>query len=158
MKKPTDKSIKVVASNRQAYHDYFVQESYEAGIVLTGNEVKSVREGRVNLKDSYILVKDGEALLLNMHISKYGHSANVSKYDPTRTRKLLLHKSEILKLASRVQRDGFTLVPLKLYIKGRFVKLELAVARGKKLYDKRESERARQLEHEARAAIKNRLR
>lgn len=146
---------KVVTTNRQAYHDYFIDETIEAGIVLTGTEVKSLRDGRVNLKDAYVLIKDKEAWLLNAHISEYSHG-NRSNHDPTRTRKLLLHKSEILRLGSKVQEKGFTLVPTKLYFKRGRAKVELGLGRGKKLYDKRESEKNRMLERETRAALKQR--
>lgn len=148
-------SIKIVTTNRQAYHDYFIAETIEAGIVLTGTEVKSLRDGRVNLKDAYVLIKDREAWLFNAHISEYSHG-NRSNHEPTRTRKLLLNKSEILKLGSKVQEKGFTLVPTKLYFRRGRAKVEIGLGRGKKLYDKRESEKNRMLEREARAAMKQR--
>ena len=129
-------SVKTVASNRKAYHDYFIEEKYEAGIELSGTEVKSIRQGQVNLKDSYAIVKDGEMMVHGMHISPY-EQGNIFNKDPLRPRKLLLHKREILKLHARVKQDGYALVPLSIYFKGPRVKLELGVAKGKKLYAKR---------------------
>ncbi len=146
---------KIVTTNRQAYHDYFIDETIEAGLVLTGTEVKSLRDGRINLKDAYVLIKDGEAWLFNAHISEYSHG-NRSNHNPTRTRKLLLHKSEILKLGSKIQEKGLTLIPTKLYFKQGRAKVEVGIGRGKKLYDKRESEKNRMLERETRAAMKRR--
>ncbi|WZL71715.1 SsrA-binding protein SmpB [Clostridiaceae bacterium 35-E11] len=129
--------MKVVANNKKARHDYFIEETYEAGVVLTGTEVKSIRMGRVNLKESYAQVDHGEIYIHNMHISPY-EQGNIFNVDPIRTRKLLLHKREISKLIGYTTQKGLTLVPLRLYITARgLVKLELAVARGKKLYDKR---------------------
>ncbi|MBQ2891136.1 MAG: SsrA-binding protein SmpB [Clostridia bacterium] len=126
----------LIAQNKKAYHDYFVDEEYEAGIELAGTEVKSVREGKVNLKDSYVSVKTGEAFLIGMHISPY-EKGNIFNKDPLRPRKLLLHKREIAKLIGLSQQDGYTLIPLKLYFKGSYVKVLLGVCRGKKNYDKR---------------------
>lgn len=132
------REIKVVANNRKARHDYFIEETYQAGIALTGTEVKSIRNGRINLKDSYAQVDNGEVFIHNMHISPY-EKGNVYNVDPVRTRKLLLHKKEINQLLGYTTQKGLTLVPLKVYINARgLVKLELAVAKGKKLYDKRE--------------------
>ncbi|HXG65470.1 MAG TPA: SsrA-binding protein SmpB [Blastocatellia bacterium] len=147
---------KVVATNREAYHNYHILETYECGIALTGTEVKSIREGRCNLKDSYAQMRQGEAWLLNAHISPYSHG-NRENHDPTRTRKLLMHKSEIERLAGKAQERGLTLVPTKLYLKNGRVKVELAVAKGKKLYDKRETERRREADREARAAMKSKI-
>ena len=130
------KGIKIAAQNRKAYHDYFVEDKYEAGIELCGTEVKSIRAGSMNLKDSYCTVKDGELFVHSMHISPYEHG-NIFNRDPFRERKLLLHKREILKLLTLSQADGYSLIPLRLYLKDGKVKLELAVAKGKKLYDKR---------------------
>ena len=130
-------SVKQIASNRKAFHDYFIEEKYEAGIELAGTEVKSIRLGNANLKDSFCAVKDGEMFRYGMHISPY-EKGNIFNKDPRRTRKLLLHKKEILKLHAKVQQDGYALVPLSLYLSGPRVKVELALARGKKLYDKRE--------------------
>ncbi len=146
---------KLVASNRKAFHDYFILEKLEAGIVLLGTEVKSIREGRVNLKDSYALVKDGEPFLINCHISPYS-PGNRENHDPTRTRKLLLHAKEIRKLIGKTQEKGLTLVPLRVYLTRGRVKVELGIARGKKEYDKRETERRKEADRETRAAIKSR--
>lgn len=126
----------VIAQNKKAYHDYFIEEEFEAGIELAGTEVKSIREGKINLKDSYISVKTGEAFLIGAHISPY-EKGNIFNRDPLRTRKLLLHKREIGKLIGLSQQDGYTLIPLKMYFKGSYVKVLLGVCRGKKNYDKR---------------------
>jgi SsrA-binding protein len=146
---------KVVATNREAYHNFHILETYECGIALTGTEVKSVREGRCNLKDSYGLIREGEAWLLNAHISPYSHG-NRENHEPTRTRKLLLHKSEIERLTGKTQEKGLTLVPTKMYLNKGRLKIELALAKGKKLYDKRETERRRETEREVRAMLKER--
>lgn len=146
---------KLIASNKKAYHEYFILEKFEAGLVLVGTEVKSAREGRVNLKDSYALVRNGEAFLLNCHVSPYTHG-NRENHDPTRTRKLLLHGEEIRKLIGKTQEKGLTLVPLRVYLKRGRVKVELGVARGKKLHDKRETERRKEADLEARSAMKQR--
>ena len=130
--------FKTIAQNKKAYHDYFVEETLEAGIELCGTEVKSLRQGRCNLKDAWCSVVDGEMLLNGCHISPY-EQGNIFNRDPFRTRTLLAHKSEIRKLAAASQQDGMSLVPLSLYLKDGRVKLELAVAKGKKLYDKRHS-------------------
>ena len=148
---------KVVATNREAYHNFHIMETVECGIALTGTEVKSVREGRCNLKDSYGQIRQGEAWLLNAHISPYSHG-NRENHEPTRTRKLLLHKKEIDKLQGKAQEKGLTLVPTKMYLKNGRVKIELAVAKGKKLYDKRETEKRREADREARAVMKERNR
>ncbi len=129
--------IKTVATNRKARHEYFIEETYEAGIALTGTEVKSIRQGKVNVKDSYASIEKGEVFLNNMHISPY-EQGNIFNVDPLRKRKLLLHKREIRKLMVATTQKGYTLVPLSVYIKDGLVKIELAVAKGKKLYDKRE--------------------
>ena len=139
--------IKIVAKNNKAYHDYFIEEKFEAGIELVGTEVKSIRMGNANLKDSFCAVKDGEMFLYGMHISPY-EKGNIFNKDPRRTRKLLLHKKEILKLHAKVQQDGYALVPLSLYLSGPRVKVELALARGKKLYDKREAAAQRDAKRE----------
>ena len=128
---------KVLADNRKAHHDYFVEETYEAGIALYGTEVKSVRAGRVNLKDTYCDIKDGEVFALGMHISPY-EQGNIFNRDPLREKKLLLHKREIMKLVGLTTREGYTLVPLKMYLKGKHVKVLLGLCRGKKSFDKRE--------------------
>ena len=146
---------KLVASNKKALHDYFVLQKLEAGVALTGTEVKSCREGKVNLKDSYVLVKNGQAWLLGTHISAYVHG-NRENHDPERTRKLLLHKREIEKLHEQVTEKGLTVVPLRLYFRGAKIKAEIAVVRGKKLYDKRETEKRREADREAAVAMKER--
>ena len=133
----TNSNIKVVATNKKARHDYFIEETYEAGIALSGTEVKSIRLGKANLKDSFAKVENGEIILYNMHISPY-EQGNIYNKDPLRSRKLLLNRYEINKLIGYVQQKGYSLVPLQVYFKGSYVKVELAVARGKKLYDKRE--------------------
>ncbi len=146
--------MKIVASNRKAYHDYHLQDSVEAGIVLTGTEIKSIRAGKVNLRDAYIRPEAGELWLLNTHIARYEAGSYLS-HEPTRPRKLLLHSKQIDSLTSKVLEKGLTLVPLKLYIKGNIAKVEVALAKGKKLYDKRESIVRREVEREMRRAIKS---
>lgn len=133
-----NKNDTTIAQNKKAWHDYFVDETYEAGISLFGTEVKSVREGRVNLKDSYVSVKSGEAYLIGTHISPY-EKGNIFNKDPLRERKLLLHKKEIAKLIGLTQQQGYTLIPLKMYFKGSYVKVLVGLCRGKKNYDKRAS-------------------
>ena len=133
---PIKKGIKIIAENRKARHDYFIEDTYEAGLALVGTEVKSIRLGKVNIKDSYVKVKNGEAVVVGMHISPY-EMGNIFNRDPFRERKLLLHKREIAKLKSLSEAEGYSLIPLKLYLKDGLVKMELAVAKGKKLYDKR---------------------
>ena len=140
-------AVKQLASNRKAYHDYFIEDKFEAGIELAGTEVKSIRKGNVNLKDSFCAVKDGEMFLYGMHVSPY-EQGNIFNKDPRRTRKLLLHKREIMRLQARVQQDGYALAPLSLYLSGPRVKVELALARGKKLYDKREAAAQRDAKRE----------
>ena len=144
---------KLIASNKKALHDYFVLQKLEAGIELMGTEVKSLREGKANLKDSYVGFDRGEAYLIAAHISPYSHG-NIANHAPERKRKLLLHKREIDKLRAQVQEKGLTVVPLRLYFKGGHVKTEIAVVRGKKLYDKRETEKRREQEREEAAAMK----
>ena len=146
-------AIKTVASNRKAYHNYHIQDSIEAGIVLTGTEIKSIRAGRVSLGDAYVKPEGRELWLLNAHIARYEASSYLS-HTPTRPRKLLLHRKQIDNLSSKVLERGFTLVPLKLYIKDSTVKVEIALAKGKKLYDKRESIIRRETEREIGRAIK----
>ena len=141
------------AHNRAASHHYFLLEKFEAGVALRGTEVKSIREGKANLKDSYGLIKDGEAFLLNLHIGPYSHG-NMANHDETRTRKLLLHREEVRKLLSKTQIKGHTLIPTRLYFRKGRVKCELALAKGKQDWDKRETERRREADREARAAIK----
>jgi SsrA-binding protein len=128
---------KVVANNKKAFHDYFVEEKYEAGLVLVGTEVKSIRQGKVNLKDSYVGIKNGEAFVYNMHISPY-EKGNIYNVDPLRVRKLLLNKRELRKLIGLTTLKGYSLIPLNLYLKNGLVKMELSVAKGKKNYDKRQ--------------------
>jgi SsrA-binding protein len=148
----TQAPIKIVAENRKAFHDYHVLEKLEAGLALTGTEIKSARQGKVQLRDSYADIIGGEAWLLNAHFSPYSHG-NIWNHEPTRKRKLLLHREEIRKLASKVLEKGLTLVPLKLYLKKGRLKCELGVCRGKKLHDKRQAEQAREKEMEARKAM-----
>jgi len=146
---------KVIVTNRAALHEYHVHDRYEAGIALTGTEVKSVRAGLIQLKDSYVAVREGEAWLFNAHISPYTHG-NRENHDPVRTRKLLLHRREIERLSKETEIKGMTLVTTRVYLKGGRVKFEIGVARGKKLYDKRETEMRRTVERETRAQIKER--
>jgi SsrA-binding protein len=142
------------AQNRAANHNYFLLDKVEAGLALRGTEVKSIREGKANLKDAYGLIKDDEAFLLNLHIGPYSHG-NISNHDETRTRKLLLHREEVRKLQTKTQIKGHTLIPTRLYFRNGRVKCELAVAKGKQDWDKRETERRREADREARAAINN---
>ncbi|MBV9179718.1 MAG: SsrA-binding protein SmpB [Acidobacteria bacterium] len=151
-REPTAAGQRDAAVNRIASHNYFLLEKFEAGIALTGTEVKSVRAGRVNLKDAYGIIKDGELWLLNCHIGVYEHG-NIYNHAPLRTRKLLLHKQEIRKLIGKTQQKGLTLIPTRVYFKQSRVKVELALAKGKQLWDKRESERRKTTEREAREAI-----
>ncbi|NMD41812.1 MAG: SsrA-binding protein SmpB [Firmicutes bacterium] len=146
----------LISRNRKAYHDYHIEETYEAGIVLTGTEVKSVRGARVNLRDSYARVEGGELFLFNMHISPY-EPGNRFNHEPRRTRKLLMHKAEIGRLAGTVQQKGYTLVPLKIYFRRGLVKVELGLARGKRLYDKRRSIAERDQQREMGRAVKERM-
>ena len=150
-------SVKVVAKNSKAYHDYFIEDKYEAGIELAGTEVKSIRLGHVNLKDSFCVVKDGEMSVIGMHISPY-EKGNIFNKDPMRQRRLLMHKREILRLFARIKQDGYSLIPLSIYFRGPRVKLELGLAKGKKLYDKRDSAAARDAKREMDLAIKSRYR
>ena len=148
------KGIKIIAENRKAYHDYFIEERFEAGVALSGTEVKSLRAGRVNLKDSYVQVKDGEMWLIGVHISPYDHG-NRFNLDPERNRKLLMHKREIIRLNSTVKQDGLTLVPTKCYFKDSKVKFEVGLARGKKDYDKRDVMAKKEAARDIDRAIKN---
>lgn len=147
--------IKVIAQNRRARHDYHIEDTIEAGLVLTGTEIKSIRAGRVNLKDSFARIQNGEVFLYNMHISPY-EQGNRYNHDPLRTRKLLLHRREINKLIGLTKEKGYTLVPLKIYIKNGLAKLDLAIAKGKKLYDKREAMKKRDAEREAQRVLRER--
>jgi len=147
--------MKLICQNRKAYHDYHIEETVEAGISLQGTEVKSLREGRANLKDSYVLAKGGELFLLNCHISPYSHG-NIMNHEPLRTRKLLLHKKQISSLIGTANTKGYTLIPLKLYFKGSFVKVEIGLAKGKRLYEKREAIKEREAKREIEKTMKNR--
>ena len=146
---------KTVAENRKARHDYFILESLEAGIALTGTEVKSMRAGRVNLKDSYIFIQNNEAFIEGMHVSPY-EQGNRFNVDPLRKLKLLLHKKEILKLRAKTQEQGLSIVPLKLYFNGDKIKVEIAIVRGKKLYDKRATEAKKSAEREIHRVLRER--
>jgi len=147
--------VKEVAANRQAFHNYEILEKFEAGIVLTGTEIKSARDGQVNLRDSYGLVKGGEIWLLNCHISPYSHG-NYANHDPLRTRKLLLNRSEINRLVGRTTERGLTLVPLRMYLKDGRLKCELALAKGRKIHDKREVSRKKTIDKETKQALSER--
>ena len=146
---------KEILTNRQAYHEYHILDKYEAGAVLVGTEVKSIMAGRIQLKDSYVAIKDGEVWLMNAHISPYSHG-NRQNHEPLRTRKLLLHRKEIDRLEQAATVQGMTLVVTRVYVKNGRAKLEVGVARGKKLYDKRETEMRRTVERETRAQLKER--
>ena len=154
-KKKTDG--KIITVNRKARHDYFVEETYECGLALAGTEVKSLRAGTVNLKDSYCSIKDGEIFVVGMHISPY-EQGNLFNRDPLRQRKLLMHKREIMKLFGYVKRDGYSLIPLSLYFKGSRVKLELGLCKGKKLHDKRDDAARRDASREMDRAMRERNR
>ncbi len=145
---------KVISTNRKARHDYHIEESFEAGIVLTGTEVKSIRNARVNLKDSYARVEGGELLLYNMHISPY-EQGNRFNHDPLRIRKLLMHKAEISRLSGKTNEKGYALIPLKIYFSGGLIKIELGLGRGKKLYDKRRDIAERDSQREVERAFKD---
>ena len=148
-------NVKTVATNRKAFHNYHIGDSYEAGIVLTGSEIKSVREGRVSLSDAYVRPEKGELWLYNVHIAQYEASSYMGQ-EPKRPRKLLLHKKEIKNLTSKIAEKGLTIVPTRLYIKGHVAKVEIALARGKKQYDKREAITRREVERELARATKKR--
>ncbi|HKR26486.1 MAG TPA: SsrA-binding protein SmpB [Acidobacteriaceae bacterium] len=149
---PVASGTRDAAVNRAAGHNYFLLEKYEAGLMLRGTEVKSIREGKANLRDAYGIIKDGEAFLLNAYIGPYSHGS-YTNHDALRTRKLLLHQEEIRKLTGKTQQKGLTLIPTRLYFRNGRVKCELAIARGKQDWDKRETERRREADREARAAI-----
>ena len=149
--------VKIVAKNSKAFHDYFIEDRYEAGIELAGTEVKSIRQGNVNLKDSFCIIKDGEISVLGMHISPY-EKGNIFNKDPRRNRKLLMHKREIMRLFGKIKQDGYSLIPLSIYFKGPRVKLEIGLARGKKLYDKRDSAAKKDAKREIDRAMKSRNR
>lgn len=150
-------AVKIIAKNSKAYHDYFIEEKYEAGIELAGTEVKSIRLGNVNLKDSFCIIKDGQLSVLGMHISPY-EKGNIFNKEPRRTRRLLMHKREILRLFGRIKQDGYSLIPLAIYLKGPRVKLEIGLAKGKKLYDKRDSSAKRDAKREMDRVMKTRNR
>lgn len=146
-------SVKLIANNKKAYHDFYIEDVYEAGIALQGTEVKSLRLGNANLKDSFCRIRNGEVFVDNLHISPY-EMGNRENHDPTRSRKLLLHGEEIAKLARKVDEKGFSLVPTRLYFKNSRVKLEIGLARGKKLHDKRESLKRKEADREMARAIR----
>ena len=148
-------SIKTVATNRQAYHEYFIEEKFEAGMELVGTEVKSLRLGKANLKDSWVDISGGEIFVKQMHISPY-EKGNIFNKDPLRVRKLLLHKREINKLFGLVQRQGYSIIPLSVYFKGSLIKMEIALAKGKKLYDKRASDAEKSAKREISRELKER--
>jgi SsrA-binding protein len=149
--------IKILSDNRSAGHNYHLLERYEAGLVLTGTEVKAAKTGKIQLKESYAEVSEDEAWLMNAHISEYSHG-NIMNHVPVRKRKLLLHRSEIEKLRGETREKGLTLIPTKLYLKGGRIKIEIAVAKGKKLHDKREAIKTREMQAEAKAALARRAR
>ena len=151
---PKAQGVKQIASNRKAFHDYFILDRYEAGIELFGTEVKSIRAGTLNLKDSYCSIKNGEIFVRGMHISPY-EKGNIFNRDPVRTRRLLMHRKEILKLQQRVMQEGIALIPLSLYFKDSRVKVEVGLCKGKKLYDKRESDAKRQADRDMDRSMKN---
>ncbi len=148
-----EKKNRVIANNSKAFHDYFVEDRYEAGIELAGTEVKSIRMGQVNLKDSFCNIKDGQMSLIGMHVSPY-EKGNIFNQEPRRPRRLLMHKREILRLFSKVKQDGYSLIPLRLYFSGPRVKVEIGLCKGKKLYDKREADAKRDAKREMDRAMK----
>ena len=148
-------NIKIMARNREAYHEYFVEEEYEAGIELMGTEVKSIRAGTLNLKDAWCGIKDGELLLNQMHISPYDHG-NRFNPDPRRVRRLLMHKREIMRLLGKVKQDGYSLIPLSVYFKGSRVKINIGLCKGKKLHDKRQAAAERDAKRQIERAMKER--
>ncbi|MCR5553321.1 MAG: SsrA-binding protein SmpB [bacterium] len=147
-------NIKIIAENRKAYHDYFIEDTFDAGISLVGSEVKSVRLAKVNLKDSFCIVKNGEVFLVNANISTYDKTSSYA-LEPTRTRKLLLNKQEILKIERKIKIKGYACVPLKIFFKGQFAKLTIALARGKQLFDKKETIKAKDQKRETERELKN---
>ena len=146
---------KLICNNKKAYHDYFIEEKFEAGMVLQGTEVKSLRNGKANLNDSFALIRNGEAFLHNLHISHYDFG-NRENHDPDRMRKLLLHKNEIVKLFGKIREQGYSFIPLRIYFKDGLVKVELGLAKGKKLYDKREDMKQKDMSRDMAHALKNR--
>ncbi len=149
--------IKIIATNKKAYHDYSINEVFEAGLVLTGTEVKSIRAGKVNLKESFCRIKDGEVFINNMNVAEYTHG-NRENHDPTRMRKLLLHHTEIDKLIRMTEQKGLALIPTKIYFKNNYVKLEIGLGRGKKLHDKRETLKSKEADREMAKAVKQHAR
>ncbi|MEJ2470130.1 MAG: SsrA-binding protein SmpB [Desulfuromonadales bacterium] len=149
--------IKIIANNKKAYHEYFVEETYEAGLALQGTEVKAIRMGQVSIKEAYCRIRNGEVFVENMNISPY-ELGNRENHDPLRDRKLLLHRDEIAKLTKKVEEKGLALIPTKLYFKDRRAKLEIGICRGKKLYDKRETLKRKQADREAERAMRNHAR
>ncbi|MGD0884568.1 MAG: SsrA-binding protein SmpB [Thermodesulfovibrionales bacterium] len=147
--------MKIISQNKKAYHDYAIEETVEAGIQLLGTEVKSLREGKANLKDSYVLIKNEEVFLFNCHISPYSHG-NIMNHEPLRTRKLLLKRKEIERMRGKAQQKGYTMIPLKIYFKGSFAKVEIGLAKGKKLYEKRETIKEREAKRTIERAMKSR--
>ena len=148
-------NIKILSQNRQAYHEYFVEEEMEAGIELKGTEVKSIRQGTLNLKDAWCGIKDGQLLVNQLHISPYDHG-NRYNPDPRRVRRLLMHRREIMRLLGKVKQDGYSLIPLSVYLKGSLVKVKLGLCKGKKLYDKRQSEANKDAKRQIERAMKER--
>jgi len=146
---------KIIATNKKAYHDYYIEDTIECGIVLTGTEIKSIRRGKVQLRDSYGRIRQGEVFIWNMHIARY-EEGNIFNHEPTRTRKLLLHKKEIAKLTNKINEMGYTLVPTKLYLKNGRAKVELGIAKGKKKYDKRDVERKKSAQRTIEKALRER--
>lgn len=151
-----NEGFKILSDNRKARYLYEILETYEAGVELVGTEVKSIRAGKVNLQDGFALVRNGQVWLMNVHISPHHTTSQVFNHDPRRTRRLLLHRQEIRKLIGRVEQEGLTLVPLKIYLKGGWVKVDLALARGKKLHDKREDLKRKQDQRDMQRALKSR--
>lgn len=148
-----DDNLKVVAVNRKAYHDYFIEETLEAGLVLTGTEIKSVREGRINLRDGYVTIRNNEPWLVNVHIAPY-EQGNRQNHDPRRDRKLLLHHRQIMQLRGRIQERGYTVVPLRVYLRKNLAKVEIALVRGKKQYDKRAAIAEREADRDIERTLK----
>lgn len=154
MAKAPKENVKLIANNKKAYHDYFIEDKYEAGISLAGTEVKSLRQGKCSIKESFIRIEKGEVFIYGMHVSPY-EKGNIFNKDPLRVKKLLLHKYEINKIAGKIAEKGYTLVPLQVYFRGSLVKVELGLARGKKLYDKRETMKAKDAKRDIEKALKD---
>ena len=153
MAKATKENVKLIANNKKAFHDYFIEEKYEAGISLAGTEVKSLRQGKCSIKESFIRIEKGEVFIYGMHISPY-EKGNIFNKDPLRVKKLLLHKYEINKMAGKIAEKGYTLVPLQVYFRGSLVKVEIGLAKGKKLYDKRQDIAKKDMKREAEKEFK----